>query len=414
MQQQGNSMDASSTSPINLAGGNAGDMLARACALGPLLREHAQDNEKAGRLAPEVVQALDAAGMFGLFAPRSLGGAELMPSQAIPVIEELARNDGSSAWVVFAVCLCTGAAGAYLGQGAVDALFARGVPITAGQGIPNGRAFVEPGGYRVQGQWNYGSGVQHASHVHTGAIVYLPNGSPRLDEHGVPEVRIFYVPREQVQFAGNWDVVGLRATGSIDYSLPETFVPEESSYAARTTRPLRGGALYRMGTIGLGAAGHTAFALGVARRTLDELAAFARTKVGRPGMLGESESFLEGYAQSEASLRAARALVLQTWTEAEAALTIDEPLPTRQITQIRLALNHATWTAASVCDYAYRAAGGVSLRSGPLQRYWRDMHAGTQHVTSSPAILRECGRELLGTAEGKVWAFLGLVDRPRA
>ncbi|MDB5941866.1 MAG: hypothetical protein JWQ13_1432, partial [Ramlibacter sp.] len=48
-------MDASSTPPINLAGGNAGDMLARACALGPLLREHAQDNEKAGRLAPEVV-----------------------------------------------------------------------------------------------------------------------------------------------------------------------------------------------------------------------------------------------------------------------------------------------------------------------------------------------------------------------
>lgn len=385
----------------------------RARSLAHLLRANAEANENAGQLMPEVVQALQAGGFFGLFAPRSVGGAELMPREAIAAVEELALHDASTAWVVFAVCLCTGAAGAYLGDSAADALFSSGVPITAGQGIPNGRAVVVPGGYKLQGQWNYGSGVQHASHVHTGAIVYEASGVARLDAHGVPEVRIFYVPREQVEFGGNWDVVGLRATGSIDYSLPEVFVAEEFTYAARTTVPLRGGPLYRMGTIGLGAAGHTAFALGVGRRILDDLAAFARTKTGRPGMLGDSESFLEGFAQAEAQLRAARALVFQTWADAEADLVMSEPLATRHITQIRLALNHATWTAASVSDFAYRAAGGVALRSGSIQRYWRDMHAGTQHVTSSPGILRECGRDLLGTAEGKIWAFLGLVDPAR-
>jgi alkylation response protein AidB-like acyl-CoA dehydrogenase len=399
---------------VAVTGGTEHRLLQRAAALATLLRANAEGNERAGQLMPEVVEALHDAGMFGLFAPRALGGAELMPSQAIPVVEELARHDASSAWVVFAVCLCTGAAGAFLGQDAVASLFGGRMPITAGQGIPNGRAIVETGGYRLTGQWNYGSGVRHASYIHTGAIVYEANGTPRLDQHGAPEVRIFYVPREQVQFGGNWDVVGLRATGSIDYGVPETFVPEDFTYAARTSQPLHGGPLYRMGTIGLGAAGHTAFALGVARRTLDELAAFARTKVGRPGMLGESESFLEAYAEHEAKLRAARALVFQTWADAEAGLTMDQPLATRHVSLIRLALNHATWTAAAVCDFAYRAAGGVSLRNGVLQRYWRDMHAGTQHITSSPGILRDCGRDLLGLAEGKIWAFVGLVGSSKA
>jgi len=386
------------------------EQLEHARRLAPLLRANAEDNETAGRLMPEVIEALQAGGFFGMFAPRVLGGSELMPSQAIEVIEELAKHDASTAWVVFAAGLSTGAAGAYLGDSAVDDLYAKGVPIIAGQGIPNGRAVVVPGGYKVQGQWNYGSGVQHASHVHTGAIVYEASGTPRLDAYGQPEVRIFHVPREQVEFGGNWDVVGLRATGSIDYTIAQTFVAEDYTFTARINTPLRGGALYRMGTLGLGTAGHTAYALGVGRRILDDLADFARTKTGRPGMLGESESFLEGFAEAEARLRAARALVMESWREAEAELNMAEPLATRQVTQVRLALNHATWTAASVCDFAYRAAGGVSLRRGSIQRYWRDMHAGTQHVTSSPVILRECGRELLGTAAGKVWAFLGLVE----
>jgi alkylation response protein AidB-like acyl-CoA dehydrogenase len=393
---------------------SSNEHLEEARRLGPLLRASAEENEQAGRLVPEVVQALRQGGFFGLFAPRAVGGTELMPSQAIPVIEELARNDGSTAWVTFAAGLATAAAGAYLGDSAVKELFGAGLSIVAGQGIPNGRAVVVPGGYKVQGQWNYGSGVQHASHIHTGALVYEASGAPRLDAYGQPEVRIFHIPRKQVEFGGNWDVVGLRATGSIDYSVPETFVAEDFTFTARVATPVRGGSLYRMGTTAIGAAGHSAFALGVGRRILDDLAEFARTKTGRPGMLGESESFFEGFAEAEARLRAARALVMEAWREAEAALQTSDGVSTRHVTLYRLALNHATWTAASVSDFAYRAAGGVSLRRGSIQRYWRDMHAGTQHVTSAPGILRDCGRDLLGVASGKVWAFLGLVTPPRA
>jgi hypothetical protein len=39
----------------------------------------------------------------------------------------------------------------------------------------------------------------------------------------------------------------------------------------------------------------------------------------------------------------------------------------------------------------------------------RDVHAGTQHVTSGPGAWRNCGRELAGLASGMHWILLDLV-----
>lgn len=401
----------SQTPRHSMQAGAAATMLQRATDLAPLVRQHADANEATGRLQDEVVDSLRTAGLFGIFTPHCLGGAQLDPLDAIRVVEEVAQADAATSWVLFAVALCNATAGAFLGDEAVAHLFANGrAPVTAGQGIPNGKAVVDHGKYRLTGRWNYGSGVKHADWIHTGAIVH-ENGAPRLDSAGAPEIRILYVPREAVSFGENWDVLGLGGTGSIDYSVNDVLVDAPYTYHSRTIKPLRGGNIYSMGAIGMGSAGHTAFALGVGRRLLDELAAFARTKVGRPGLLGESESFLENYADAEAKLRAARALVHETWADAQQTLHAGDPLSTRQVTLIRLGLNHTTWTVSAISDFVYKAAGGVALRKGAIQRYFRDMHAGTQHITSSATLLRECGRDLSGIATGKSWAFLGLVDK---
>jgi hypothetical protein len=59
----------------------------------------------------------------------------------------------------------------------------------------------------------------------------------------------------------------------------------------------------------------------------------------------------------------------------------------------------------------YKSAGTLALRAGMLQRLFRDMQTGTQHITSAPPMFRAAGRELAGLAEGKRWLFLDLVDR---
>lgn len=376
----------------------------------PLLEKYAESNEQAGELAPEVVEALQQRNLFGYYVPRSHGGLGLNVVESIGVIEAIAYGDGPSAWVMMTSSVAAGTSLAYLGESAIAELFKGGrVPVMAGMGTPNGRAVPVEGGFRLTGRWNYGSGIKHADYVHSGAIVFEA-GAPRRTTAGTPEIRRFILPREQVIFEDNWNVMGLCATGSIDYAIQDVFVPDAYCHIA-DTQDHGAGNLFRLGIIGLVVAGHSGFALGVGRRLLDEIAGFACGRTGKPGLLGESESFHEQYGSFEAKFHAARAFVMQAWEDVQATLDAGRDPSTRQLTLIRLALNHITWTASDIAMFAYKSAGGTALRDGVIQRFFRDMHAGTQHITSSPAILRDCGKELSGLAEGKVWGFLGLVDR---
>jgi len=388
----------------------AGSMIERARHLAPLFRANGEANEQLRMLTDETVAALSDSRLFGIWTPESLGGSHLWPLDSIEVIEAVSHSDASTGWVMFAAALAIATGAAYLHESAVKVLFADGrLPVIAGQGIPNGKAVPVKGGFKLSGAWSYGSGVKHSNWLHTGAVVH-ENGAPKLDEHGNPEIRIFVLPIEKAVFGDNWDVLGLRATASIDYTLSEVFVPAEYTHIGHTSDPLRGGALFYLGIAGFATLGHSAFALGLGRRILDELAIIVQTKTGVTGTPRESESFLESYANAEARLRAARAFVVEAWGDLQETLKRGERPSTRQFTLVRLALNNATWSIGDIANFAYRAAGGVALRAGVIQRCFRDMYAATQHVTSSAPILRDCGRELAGLAKGKSWGFIGLVD----
>jgi hypothetical protein len=154
--------------------------------------------------------------------------------------------------------------------------------------------------------------------------------------------------------------------------------------------------------------------MGIGRRLLDELAKLAQSKAGRPGQLVDSDAFQIGFAEQEGRYRAARALVMETWNDVWSTLTSGGELTTRQRTLLRLALANATWTCHEVSQFVYRNGGTTALRSGTIQRLFRDMHAGTQHITSAPGVIKETGRELAGLAPGHEWVFLGLVDPEQA
>jgi alkylation response protein AidB-like acyl-CoA dehydrogenase len=391
----------------------AATLLSKAQALAPTLVAEAPKNETNGRLTDAAMTALREAGLLTLMIPKTLGGAEASPIEALKVIEALCYADASSGWVTMAAGVCTGMAAAYLGESGAKEIFAGRIPIICGQGQANGRAVVEGNGYRLTGRWNYGSGVLHSDFLHSGAAIY-ENGKPRLTASGDPEVLTFIVPTREAKILGNWDVLGLRATGSVDYALDDVFVPADHTHPADSTDPVRGGSFFTIGIIGMTTIGHTAFAMGIGRRALDELAALARNRPPRRGhlpALADVTSFHEGFADQEARYRASRAFVMEAWADVEAALARGEKLSTRQITLIRLALNHITTIVTDLCAYAYRTAGGAALRNGALQRCLRDMFAGTQHFLTRSHVLAECGRELAGLAQGQEWSLLGLAER---
>jgi alkylation response protein AidB-like acyl-CoA dehydrogenase len=380
-------------------------------------RESAVANEERGVLLPAVFAALASNGVHKIFVPRSLGGLEATPLQGIQLIEQLAYSDGSTGWVAFVTMVCTAMASGYLSDAAVAKLFAPGKSdIFCGSGAPTGKAVKVEGGYQLRGRWSYGSGIQHADWAHTGAILF-ENDKPKLDADGTPQLMIVHAPRASLTFEGNWDSLGLRASGSVDYAIADAFIPDEYVFSLRTAVPMRRPEFFNIGVINLNAIGHSAWAAGVGRRALDEIAAFARTRHGPKAKtasagatLPESEAFWESYGRAEGRLRSARAFLNEVWHGVEARLGVASELAVRDTTLIRLALNMITEAAVEAADLAYLTAGGTSLRNGVLQRLFRDAHTGGQHVTVSRGVLRGCGRELAGLAPGKVWALYELVD----
>jgi alkylation response protein AidB-like acyl-CoA dehydrogenase len=373
---------------------------ARAKDLVPLLDAHADAGDEQGVLAGEVVAALHRDELFSMWVPACLGGAELDPVHSLEVIENLSYGDPSAGWVVMAASLSIGTGAAYLGDAAVEELFGDGrFPVIAGQGTRPGTALTTDGGFVLSGSWGFASGIKHATHIHTLGVI---------EETGEP--RIFVLPVEQATLIENWDVLGLRGTGSIDYTIDGVFVPESYTHFATTDVPRRGGNLYRIGIIGFAEICHAGWAMGVGRRLLDELIALIQTKVGRPGTQATSAAFHEDLARAEATYRSAHALVTEVWAEAQTSLDRGEPPTVRQHTLIRLALAHLTGALHDVANAVYLASGTTGLRRGTIQRLLRDVHAGTQHVTSAPAVLQSCGRELAGLAPGCTWRFLDLVE----
>lgn len=398
------------------SGRTAPELLAGARALTGLLGAQAAANEARGALGAETLNALRDHGLMGMWIPRELGGSEVWPLDSLEIIEALAYADASTGWVFMATQLCMGTAAAYLPRPTATSLFAGAQPVIAGQGAAIGRADVVQGGYRLSGKWRYGSGVLHAQYLHTGAVVFEDGMQRFTPGTSIPETRIFIVPVQQARLLANWDVLGLRATGSIDYEIAGAFVPEELTHLHLETVPRQGGDLYRIGLMCLSAIGHCGFTLGVGRRVLDELIALARERPSRSSLIvekGGGEAFQERFGAAEASLRAARAFVIEAQRDIEATARAGRDVSTRQITLARLALNHVTAAVADICTFAYRYGGGTALRAGALQRCFRDMHAAAQHASTSPAMLRECAKDLLGAAPGHVWTLRSLADPQR-
>jgi indole-3-acetate monooxygenase len=376
---------------------DADDVIRQAEQLHGLVDGYGETNDREGTIAQPVVEALYAGGAMSLFTPRELGGAEMTPRQAMDLIRILSHADPSTGWVTMAIGMATGLAGAFFDRDTARELFRTPRLGIAGQGTRPGRAVPAPGGHLVSGTWSFASGIKHCTHLHTAA-----------QDTETGETRFFIVPVEQVTLLDNWDVLGLRGTGSIDYTLQDVFVPENFSYPSLSTEPVTGGDLYRIGIGNFASINHGGWALGVGRRLLDELSAAVRAKAGRPGTLAESASFHEQYAGAEVRLRAAAALLYEVWEEIEATLARGDRIPLRLETLNRVALNNATWSTHEVAQFVYRNGGSDALRDGTIQRLFRDVHGGTQHVSSSPVILQSAGRELAGLADGQRWVHFSL------
>jgi len=352
------------------------------------------EGEAAGTLPQSTVDAIYDSGLFSFKTPQVLGGAEADAMIQMDVIEAASRIESAAGW-----CLMIGAGSlsgmaAFLPNEAIDEIFVGGTaPKTAGVAAPTGKATLVEGGYRVSGRWAFASGIRHSQWVGFGAMVADGNST-------LQQVRMV-VPTSQVQIHDNWDVLGLRGTGSCEFSLSDVFVPQRFTWGGAEAKPLRGGPNFLLGRPGMQTTGHCGFALGVGRRALDAVTELAKQKKrgyrGNEVLVADRGSFQRFLGESDLRLRAAKALCMETIEEAwESVCQGITPPPPLQI-RLRASGTYSTTEASDIVSQAFRFGGGTAMyNSHILQKCLRDINASAQHQMVSDRAYENHGQFILG------------------
>ncbi|WP_378742241.1 acyl-CoA dehydrogenase family protein [Nocardia brasiliensis] len=351
------------------------------------LADHPPDRDE---LPEQVVQASRTAGLYRLCLPSELGGLATPLPLTVSIIERLSTADGSTGW-----CTAVANAGASLLSG-VDESEARVIAadpenlLIAGGFPPIGRARRVGDTYELSGRWPFASGAV-AANWFLGGILITP------DDGSAPTARVAFFPAHQARIIRNWDVIGLRATGSHDVSADKITVP-----ALRSTTlfggprwsndPIAAIPFFSLGSM------LAAVPLGIAKRALDELALLAATKVpfGQQHPLAHDPVFQDRTAAMLTRLGAARAYLLERtdilWQHA-----LTGSVPPEVQAQTALAVSEAVDAALEIVTFTHRCGGTTTIRNPHiLTRCLHDVFAASRHAAFQPTARRTAARTFLG------------------
>jgi len=375
---------------------SAAALIAAAHRLGREIRAARGDIERLRRLPPTLSAAMHEAQLFRLYIPQALGGLETDPITSMRVVETVAAADGAAGWTLM-IGMTYGVWAALLPEATAREIYGAPDAVVAGALRPSGRARAVEGGYVVSGRWSFASGIQHATWWNGGCIVAADAEGAR-GAGATDETRLVFFPAREGRLIDNWDVGGLRGTGSHDYAVDGLFVPETHTLSLDAP-PRVDGALYRLPLQALLDSTMATVPLGIARTAIDALVELAqgKTSAGFAARPAERPSVQADIGRAEAALRSARAWLYESVEEAWAEVQAGRTIAVEHAAMLRLARAHCASAAATAVDLAYGAGGGSSIYAAcPLERCFRDVHTLSQHISMHSSNYEICGRVLLG------------------
>ena len=361
--------------------------------LRPAIEAHRDEAEQLGRMPDALARELRAAGAFGLYTPRELGGSEATLSQVLALLADVARIDGPTAWTMWNLNM--GFTAGLLDPGAVAGVWTGGPdPLIANSAKPGVLTPAE-GGARLSGSWRIVSGADVAEWFSLGAVHPGDAGaaSPGLGAG----LRITLVPRSAVTVEQTWDVVGMRATGSQTVVADDVLVPDSMMFDVTAANRLDGPA-YRLPTVHLVYPGGAAVLIGMAQGALDEAVRVVGARTGVDGApLAAQERVQTALGRATTQVAAARGLLLSTAGELDREAAAGRATTDVQRGAVRGAMCLVTETARSALTTAYELGSSEPLSAGSrLGRWFRDGMAAAQSANLSTAQWSLAGRIALG------------------
>jgi alkylation response protein AidB-like acyl-CoA dehydrogenase len=357
----------------------------------PTLERDAPQGDQLSRLPPDTMEFLRSQELLKLKLPAELGGAEADNALQFEVYERIAYYSAAASWCCFIYTDLIALMSSMLSEEGLATLFANGLPLVCGGG---GRLIGDlrpvPGGYRVSGRWQYGSGI-------SGSDWTVAFASDKT-QPGQAEIIVCSLPTEAVHNEDNWKVLGLAGTGSADFSADDVFVPGKLTFKFGQQRK-RGGPQFQLGTAGLISHTVPAVALGVARRVLDDVVKLAKEKqrgYGKRMTIGHRAAFQAFLGKADLRIKAARALMLENGLrlseQAASGLTT-----TAIEAEARAAGTYIAELAVDIAGEAVRYAGGEAVRNGSrFERALRDVNVAATHYCVNNTSYEGHGQFLLG------------------
>lgn len=340
----------------------------------------------------DFIALLKRAGMYRASTPAQFGGEPMPPAEFMKMVERIAAVDPATGWVSsFGSSLVYLAA---LPEQTQRRIYADGPDIAYAGGLfPMQEAQRVEGGYLCSGVWQFASGCMGADLLGIGLA-----GGP--ETQGRPLTAL--VTPEQVEIVENWDVAGMRATGSHALKADRVFVPEEMTFV-RGGPPQIDEPIVRYPALPYAAQVLAVVALGAARGALDYVleAGAAKTSITGGTSKGNRPAYKDGLARAEADLRSARAFFYEITGEVWELAVSGEQITEQHKALLRLAATQAARVGRAVTLAAFDLAGtGAIYESHPLQHFLQDALVPAQHAMMHAGTYEAAGAVLLGLDAG--------------
>jgi alkylation response protein AidB-like acyl-CoA dehydrogenase len=369
-------------------------------AIAPTLANNARACDEARQLVPESMRAMVEAGMFRIPVPARVGGYELSLRTLAHAVTRISQICPSSGWVLMVMGAHHWCMGSFP-EAAQDEVFGGGRDgLVAGTLSWQGAATDAGGGYRIEGRWQFGSGIDHAQWVMLGCA------DP--ETHG-PKVHVV-VPREEIEVDDTWHVLGLRGSGSKDLLAKGIFVP---AHRAIDTRLLFSGAspfAAKHATNLYGLSAEAMLSMSVATAVLGSakfaLASFiARTRERRVILTGarkaEHGPTQVRLAEAAAEIDAAELAQQDALGEFERFMAAGKQMTFDDRARIKWRAAYSAELCRRAVARMYSASGAHSVyESSPLQAAFRNINVGAQHASIDfDGSAEMYARSLLGTTK---------------
>jgi resorcinol 4-hydroxylase (FADH2) len=385
-----------------------GELLARARALVPLLRERQERVEALRRVPEETFEALLDAELYKTLLPRRYGGFEHGLDTFCDIAFEIARGCGSTGWVH----AITSKYHIFLGmfpEEAQDEVWGENRrAVTAASFTPAGTATPVDGGYRLSGTWMYCSGVDNCPWI------VVATNVPGAGE-GALGKGYALAPTRDFRMEDNWHVMGLAGTGSKNVACEDMFIPqhrllrmEDTMNGAPPGLAVNTGPLYRIPLFAMISISLCVPLMGMAQGAYDEFVGATRERVTRGAALSKPVPMAEiptvqlRVGDAAASIDAARLLVARDCRDIMETVSAGRELTVEQRARNKGDLGFAAQLSVRAADRLFEAGGGAGLFShARVQRFWRDVHAGAMHISMNwDAVGALYGRIALGLPPG--------------